>query len=103
MFIADAPPRELLEKQLGNVPAAVVAHIDDQAVALAFQNEVAMELRKACRHHVRQVQVSDAPARAFMYPAAVAPPPAAAPPPPPRPSTRPPPPPPRPPLPPPPL
>ena len=52
--------------------AAVVAHVDDEAVAVALAGEVAVELGEAGRHHVRQVQVADASLRLRMHPGAVA-------------------------------
>ena len=70
--VADALARELLEQELRDVTAAVVAHVDDHGVALALNDEVAMELGEARRHHVGQVQVADAALRLLVHPAAVA-------------------------------
>ena len=52
--------------------AAVVAQVDDQAVAVALGGEVAVELGEAGRHHVGQVQVADAAAAVVVHPGAVA-------------------------------
>jgi hypothetical protein len=67
----DAPARDLLEQQLRDVAAAVVADVDDQRVALAFVAEVAVELGEAGRLHVGNVEVADAAARALVHPRAV--------------------------------
>ena len=53
------------------MPAAVVAQIDDQPVALALDDEVAMELGVARRHHVGKVKIPDAVLRLLVYPAAL--------------------------------
>ncbi len=67
--VADALARDLLEQQLRHVAAAVVAHVDDQRVAVAFGDEVAVELGEAGGHHVGQMEVADAAVRLLVHPA----------------------------------
>ena len=50
--------------------AAVVAHVDDQRVAVALGAEVAVELGEAGGHHVGKVQIADAAVRLARAPSA---------------------------------
>ena len=68
--VGDAPARHLFEQQLRDMAAAVVAQVNDEAVAVALGAEVAVELGVAGRHHVGQVEVADAPAAALVDPGA---------------------------------
>ena len=52
-----------LGHELGGVPAAVAADVDDQPVQRRFGVQVAVQLRPAVGHHVRDVQVAEAAAR----------------------------------------
>ena len=56
---ADHPAGELLHHQLGGVAAAVAAHVEDQPVAAHLGPQVAVEVRPALAHHVRDVQVAE--------------------------------------------
>ena len=69
--VGDALARHLLQQQLRDMAAAVVAQVDDQRVAVAFGAEVAVELGEAVGHHVGQVQVADAPGGLLVHPGAV--------------------------------
>ncbi len=59
-----APARHLaadqLGHQLGGVPAAVAADVHDQPVQRRLGVQVAVQLRPAVGHHVRDVQVAEA-------------------------------------------
>src|SRR5205807_1580687 len=56
--VAGPLARYLLEQELRDVTAAVVAQVDDEPVAIAFGAEVAMKLGEAGRLHVRQMEVA---------------------------------------------
>ena len=58
---ADDAPGQLLHHQLGDVPAAVPAHVEDEPVAGHLGLQVAVEVRPALPHHVRDVQVAEPP------------------------------------------
>ena len=53
--VADTLARDLFEQQLRHVSAAVVANVDDQTVAIALGDEVAMKFGKAGGHHIGQM------------------------------------------------
>ena len=52
-------PGQLLHHQLGDVAAAVPAHVEDQSLARHLGAQVAVEVRPALAHHVRDVQVAE--------------------------------------------
>src|SRR6185437_10747804 len=54
-------PGQLLHYQLGDVPAAVPAYVEDQPVTRHLGVHVAVEVRPALAHHVRDVQVAEPP------------------------------------------
>src|SRR6185312_305492 len=69
---ADNTAGQLLHYQLGDVPAAVPAHVHDQGVELHLGAQVAVEVGPALADHVRDVQVAD-PAVAELADQAAAP------------------------------
>src|SRR5207237_7943444 len=58
---ADDAAGELLHHQLGDVPAAVPAHVHDQGVELHLGTQVAVEVGPALADHVRDMQVTEPP------------------------------------------
>ena len=56
---ADDPPGQLLHHKLGDVAAAVSAHVEDQPVAGHLGAQVTVEVRPALAHHVRDMQVAE--------------------------------------------
>ena len=68
----DALAGDLLQQQLRDMAAAVVADIDDEPVAIALGGEVAVKLGEARAHHVGQMEVAHAAATGFVDPGAVA-------------------------------
>src|ERR1700680_4150264 len=69
--VADAPSRQFLQQQAGDMPTRVVAHIDEQGRVIIFRQETAMKFCKTGSPHVRNMNVSDLSLRLLMHNAAI--------------------------------